>query len=113
MQLHEKFSIPFACLSLGLLAFPLGVQSNSLQKSSGFSLGVFFFLLYYFFLAAGWSAGETGNFPPGLAMWLPNIIMGCAGIFLLVRNAKEKPVQMPVFLLKFITVFRTRILKRA
>jgi hypothetical protein len=39
--------------------------------------------------------------------------MGCAGIFLLVRNAKEKPVQMPVFLLKFITVFRTRILKRA
>jgi lipopolysaccharide export system permease protein len=112
MQLHEKFSIPFACLSLGLLAFPLGVQSNSLQKSSGFGLGVFFFLLYYFFLAAGWSAGETGNFPPGLAMWLPDIIMGCAGIFLLVRNAKEKPVLMPVFLQNFITVLRTRILRR-
>jgi lipopolysaccharide export system permease protein len=112
MQLHEKFSIPFACLSLGLLAFPLGVQSNSLQKSSGFGLGVFFFLLYYFFLAAGWSAGETGNFPPGLAMWLPDVIMGCAGIFLLVRNAKEKPVLMPVFLQNFITVLRTRILKR-
>ncbi|OGR20488.1 MAG: LPS export ABC transporter permease LptF [Desulfobacula sp. RIFOXYA12_FULL_46_16] len=113
MQLHEKFSIPFACLSLGLLAFPLGVQSNSLQKSSGFGLGVFFFLLYYFFLAAGWSAGETGNFPPGIAMWLPDIIMGCAGIFLLVRNAKEKPVLMPVFLQKIITVLRTRILRRA
>jgi lipopolysaccharide export system permease protein len=112
MQLHEKFSIPFACLSLGLLAFPLGVQSNSLQKSSGFGLGVFFFLLYYFFLAAGWSAGETGYFPPGLAMWLPDIIMGCAGIFLLVRNAKEKPVLMPVFLRSFITVLRTRIQRR-
>jgi lipopolysaccharide export system permease protein len=112
MQLHEKFSIPFACLSLGLLAFPLGVQSNSLQKSSGFGLGVFFFLLYYFFLAAGWSAGETGNFPPGLAMWLPDIIMGCAGIFLLVRNAKEKPVLMPVFLQKIITVLRIRVLRR-
>ena len=24
MELHEKFSIPFACLSLGILAFPLG-----------------------------------------------------------------------------------------
>nr|NJM03511.1 LPS export ABC transporter permease LptF [Desulfobacula sp.] len=112
MQLHEKFSIPFACLSLGLLAFPLGVQSNSLQKSSGFGLGVFFFLLYYFFLAAGWSAGETGNFPPGLAMWLPDIIMGAAGIFLLVRNAKERPVLMPVFLQKCLTVLRSRILKR-
>ncbi|OGR32664.1 MAG: LPS export ABC transporter permease LptF [Desulfobacula sp. RIFOXYB2_FULL_45_6] len=112
MQLHEKFSIPFACLSLGLLAFPLGVQSNSLQKSSGFGLGVFFFLLYYFFLAAGWSAGETGNFPPGLAMWLPDIIMGCAGIFLLVRNAKEKPVLLPAFIQKFMAILKNSILKR-
>lgn len=76
MELYEKFSIPFACLSLGILAFPLGVQSNSLRRSSGFGLGISFFLLYYFLLAAGWSAGETGDFPPGLGMWLPNIIMG-------------------------------------
>ena len=112
MQLHEIFSIPFACISLGLLAFPLGVQSNSLQKSSGFGLGVFFFLLYYFFLAAGWSAGETGNFPPGIAMWLPDIIMGCAGIFLLVRNAKEKPVLLPAFIQKFMAILKNSILKR-
>lgn len=112
MQLHEIFSVPFACLSLGLLAFPLGVQSNSLQKSSGFGLGIFFFLLYYFFLAFGWSAGQAGKFPPVLAMWLPNIIMGCAGIFLLVRNAKEKPVRMPAFFQKFIMVVRNSILKK-
>ncbi|MFA5905555.1 MAG: LPS export ABC transporter permease LptF [Desulfobacula sp.] len=112
MQLHEKFSIPFACLSLGLLAFPLGVQSSSLQKSSGFSLGVIFFLLYYFFLAAGWSAGEIGVFSPGLAMWLPNIIMGGIGGFLLVRNAKENPVRMPAFFQKFITAVMNRIFKK-
>ena len=113
MQLHEIFSIPFACISLGLLAFPLGVQSNSLQKSSGFGLGVFFFLLYYFFLAFGWSAGQTGKFPPGLAMWLPNIIMGGAGIFLLIRNANEKPVRVPMFLKKNITAIKNSILKKA
>lgn len=97
MVLHEKFSIPFACMSLGLLAFPLGVQSLTLRKSSGFGMGIFFFLLYYFFLAAGWSAGETGYFPPALGMWLPNGVMGGAGLFLLVRNAREKPVQLPGF----------------
>ncbi len=112
MQLHEIFSIPFACLSLGFLAFPLGVQSNSLQKSSGFGLGVFFFLLYYFFLAAGWSAGETGRVSPVLAMWLPNIIMGVAGVYLLVRNAKEKPVKMPDFLKRIITAVRNRLLRK-
>lgn len=113
MQLHEIFSVPFACIFLGLLAFPLGVQSNSLQKSSGFGLGVFFFLLYYFFLAFGWSAGQTGKFPPGLAMWLPNVIMGGAGIFLLVRNANERPVRMPEFLKKNISAIKNSILKKA
>jgi len=100
MQLHEKFSIPFACLSLGLLAFPLGIQSTSLRRSSGFGLGIFFFLLYYFLLAAGWSTGETGKFPPLLGMWLPNVVMGGAAIFFFLRNAKEKPVQFPLFIKK-------------
>ncbi|WP_022664383.1 LPS export ABC transporter permease LptF [Desulfospira joergensenii] len=95
MVFHEKFSIPFACLSLGLLAFPLGVQSMSLRRSSGFSMGISFFLLYYFLLAAGWSAGETGHYPPFIGMWLPDLIMGGAGLFLLWRNAKEKPVRLP------------------
>ena len=66
MELHEKFSIPFACMALGLLAFPLGIQSTSIRRSSGFSLGIFFLVFYYFLLAAGWSVGETGNFPPFL-----------------------------------------------
>jgi lipopolysaccharide export system permease protein len=95
MVLHEKFSVPFACLFMGLLAFPLGVQSISLGRSSGFGMGVFFLLVYYFFLAAGWSVGESGYFPPILGMWLPNLIMGGAGIYLLKRNAEENPVKMP------------------
>ncbi len=97
MVLHEKFSIPFACLALGILAFPLGIQSTSLRRSSGFGLGIFFFLLYYFLLAAGWSAGETGDYPPFIGMWLPNGVMGGAGIYLLVKNAKEQPVHLPRF----------------
>jgi len=98
MEFHEKFSIPLACLSLGLLAFPLGIQSASLRRSSGFGLGISFFLLYYFLLAIGWSAGETGDYPPVIGMWLPDIIMGGIGVFFLVRNAKEDPVVLPAFI---------------
>ncbi len=108
MELHEKFSVPFACLSLGLLAFPLGVQSASLRRSSGFGFGIFFLLLYYFLLAFGWSAGETGDYPPVLGMWLPNVIMGGVGVFFLVRNAKEKPVQFPVFVKKTAAAVKKR-----
>ncbi|MCD4677555.1 MAG: LPS export ABC transporter permease LptF [Desulfobacula sp.] len=112
MELHEKFSIPFACLSLGLLAFPLGVQSDSLRRSSGFSLGICFFLFYYFLLAAGWSAGETGKLSPVVGMWLPNVIMGGAGIFLLVRNAKEKPVRLPGFVKNAVMAAKKLVIKK-
>lgn len=106
MELHEKFSIPFACLCLGVLALPLGVQSASLRRSSGFGMGIFFFLVYYALLTAGWSAGETGHFPPVLGMWLPNFVMGGAAIFFLIRNAKENPVPMPGFILQSIEVVK-------
>jgi len=112
MELHEKFSIPFACLSLGILAFPLGIQSASLRKSSGFSLGISFFLLYYFLLAAGWSAGETGNYPPVLGMWLPNVIMGGVGVYFLIKNAKEEPVQFPQFLTTAVLAVKIRFIKK-
>ncbi len=109
MELHEKFSIPFACLSLGLLAFPLGVQAASLRRSSGFGLGISFFLLYYLLLAIGWSLGETGNYPPLIAMWLPNVIMGGVGVFFLVRNAKERPVQLPGFVTMAVLAVKKRL----
>ena len=112
MELHEKFAIPFACLSLGILAFPLGIQSASLRKSSGFSLGISFFLLYYFLLAAGWSAGETGDFPPILGMWLPNVIMGGVGVYFLIKNAKEDPVQFPKFLTTAVLAVKIRFVKK-
>jgi lipopolysaccharide export system permease protein len=112
MEFHEKFSIPFACLSLGLLAFPLGIQSSSLRRSSGFGLGISFFFFYYFLLALGWSAGETGNYPPVLGMWLPDVIMGGIGIFFLVRNAKEKPVVLPRVFKRAAKAFKKRIKRK-
>jgi len=92
MTLHEKISIPFACLFLGFLAFPLGLQSASSRRSSGFGLGMVFFIFYYLLLAAGLSVGESGRLPPFICLWFPNAVIGAAGIVLLVRTAREKSV---------------------
>ncbi len=112
MLMHEKLSIPFACLFLGFLAFPLGVQSVSLRKSSGFGLGVSFFLVYYCLLALGWSLGETGKYPPVLGMWLPNLVIGCTGIVFLVRNANEKPVPVPLFVRNLLKTIKKIFIKK-
>lgn len=106
IKIHEKFSIPFACIALGLLAFAIGGQPAIVQKYSSLGLGLFFFLIYYFLLAAGWSAGETGNYHPAIGMWLPNFVMMIIGIFLLDRNAKEKQIM-------FFDLFKNLFLKKA
>lgn len=92
LQLHKKFSLPAACLAMGLLAVPLGIQARNSNKAFGIGLGLFFFLLYYMLLSIGKAFGESGNYPPAIGMWMPNAILGGVGIYLLVRTAREKTI---------------------
>ena len=97
LELYRKFSIPVACLALGILAVPLGIQSTKRQASSGLGMGLVFFLLYYMLLSAGLIFGENGIYPPLIGMWAPDIILGGVGIFLLIRTAGERPVKIIFF----------------
>ncbi|GBC63826.1 LPS export ABC transporter permease LptF [Desulfonema ishimotonii] len=92
IMFHKKFSIPFACFALGLLAIPLGIQSKAARKSVGLGLGLALFLLYYLLLSAGQVFGETGFYPPLIGMWVPNIVTGGIGLCLLVRTVRGRPV---------------------
>ncbi len=46
IELHKKFSIPFACFVLGILALPLGAQLKSSRRSYGLVVALAFFLFY-------------------------------------------------------------------
>ncbi|MCD6584299.1 MAG: LPS export ABC transporter permease LptF [Desulfobacteraceae bacterium] len=94
VEFHKKFSIPFACIALGILAVPLGVQSSSTRKSASLGLGLIAFLIYYLLLSAGLVFSEAGNLSPVLGMWMPNFIMGGLGVFLLIRTANDRPVEI-------------------
>ena len=93
IELHKKFSIPIACFALGLLAVPLGIQSGPTKKSFGLVLGMIFFLIYYLLLTAGLVFGETGACPPVIGMWVPNVVMGSLGLYLLVQTANERQIR--------------------
>ena len=94
MDYHKKFSIPVACLALGILAVPLGFQTTPNRRSYGLALGLISFIFYYLLLSAGWGFGELGNYPPVIGMWLPNIVFGGMGIFLLYRTGEEQPLMI-------------------
>lgn len=98
IELHKKFSIPFACFTLGILAVPLGIQSESAKRSTGLGLGMVFFLVYYIMLSAGSVFGEAGVYPPMVGMWVPNIALGGLGLFLLVRTANDRSVKIKSFI---------------
>ena len=111
IELHKKFSIPFACLALGLLAVPLGIQSESAKRSTGLGLGMIFFLIYYVMLSAGSVFGEAGVYPPMIGMWVPNIALGSLGLFLLTKTANDRDVKIMSFFNFFKKKFKPLLKK--
>lgn len=88
LQFHKKFSIPFSCIALGLIAMPLGINTGSRKKSFALGAGLIALLAYYILLSAGFVFGKTGFYPPIIGMWIPNIAIGCTGVFLLIKASK-------------------------
>ncbi len=90
---HQRLAIPAACLCLGFMALPMGVQSRSGRRSFGLALGLASFLAYYLLLSAGKVTGESGTCPPVVGMWLPNVFSAVLGVWLMRRCSQDRPVQ--------------------
>ncbi len=93
---HERLAIPFACISLGLLAVPLGLgnRSSSYAKSRGVILGVLAFLSYYLLYSIFRSFGDKGIMPVWLSLWIPNTLFLVLTVVMIGRSAREKPFSL-------------------
>ena len=81
VEIHKKFSIPFACIVFVLVGAPLGMKARKSGLAIGFaSLG--FFVFYYVFLLGGEQLADRMFLPPGIAVWMPNIVLGGLGLIL-------------------------------
>ncbi|MDH5714065.1 MAG: LptF/LptG family permease [Candidatus Aminicenantes bacterium] len=94
VELHKKFSIPFACLIFGILGLPLGIRLSRGGKSLCYIIGLIIFIVYWLFLINGEALGDRGDIPPFLGMWAANILFGALGIFLLFRRGKEADIHI-------------------
>ncbi len=107
IELHEKFAIPFSCISLALLALSLGISSGpSSRRTSGFGLALSFSLFYYLLLAAVRSAGEIRGYSP-VGIWIPNIVVGGVAIYMFSRTLHERTTILP-FCSKSISILTTK-----
>ena len=91
IELHRRLSVPFACVVFSFLALPLSLQLRGAQHSHGFALTMGVLFTYYLLLTVGEALGKKAVLPPGIALWLPNIILGIVGVYLFERTRQEKP----------------------
>lgn len=89
VELHKKFSIPFACVVFGILGLPLGIRLRRGGKSLSYIIGLVIFIVYWLFLINGEALGDKGTIPPFLGMWAANMLFGALGVLLLFQKGKE------------------------
>lgn len=92
VEIHKKWAIPFACIAFVLIGIPIGVMTRSGGMVSGFGYALLFYLIYWIFLIAGEDLGDRNLIAPWLGMWLPNMLIGSIGIFLLLRGRRRQTV---------------------
>jgi LPS export ABC transporter permease LptG/LPS export ABC transporter permease LptF len=88
MALHRKFSIPVACLVFGLLGLGLGVTTRKDGKQSSFAVAIGVIFVYYVLLYTSEALAKGQWIPAWLAMWVPNLVLGAAGLVLLLWRAR-------------------------
>jgi lipopolysaccharide export system permease protein len=107
VELHRKFSLPFACLVFGLVGIPLGVQPVRAVRSRSFSISLVLIFGYYLLLTAGEAMAEKGTLPPLMALWMPNVVFTVLGIALFVAVARERSVNVLAPLSRRLLALRT------
>ncbi len=92
VEVHKKFSIPFSAIIFILVGAPLGISAKKGSLGVGATLSIFFFLIYWAGLILGEDLADRKFISPMLAMWLPNILIGIAGVLLTLRAVKESSI---------------------
>ncbi len=88
VEFHGRIAIPLATFLLALIALPLGISIKRGEKSISLGISLIIAIIYYVLFLAGRFLGKGGLLPPYLAMWMPNLLLGIACIWLTRKATK-------------------------
>jgi len=109
VEIHKKYSIPFACVVFVLVGSPLAIRMSRSGMNMAIGLSILFFLVYYVCLIGGEKLADRGFMTPFLSMWTPNIAFGALALVLLKKAASEQALfERPSF-----GFFRSRFRRHA
>lgn len=102
VEIHKKYSLPFACIVFILIGAPLGTMTRKGGFGVAAGISLLFFLIYWAFLIGGEKLADRGLLSPFWGMWSANIVLTLLGIYLTVKAAKERVTIDLSFLQKLI-----------
>jgi LPS export ABC transporter permease LptG/LPS export ABC transporter permease LptF len=83
VALHRKIAFPFVTLIMAFIAVPFAVTTGKRGAMYGIGAGIVLAILYWTAISVFGAIGAGGLMAPALAAWAPNIIFGCAAMYLL------------------------------
>ncbi len=96
--IQQKFSLPVACLVLALIGVALGASNSKDGKLASFALGTGVVFVYYIILYSARAGAFAGRLPASFAPWLVNVVLGVAGVALVVwrAGAGDQPIRLSI-----------------
>jgi lipopolysaccharide export system permease protein len=92
IELHRRFSIAAAALSLGLFGAALGFVTSATTRGRSVGVSIAIILSYYAVLMLGVGIARAETLPPVVALWAPNLVLAALATWSLSRNAKDLPM---------------------
>ncbi len=105
VEIHKKYSIPFAAIVFVLIGAPLGIKARKGSLGVGFTFSLGFFILYWACLIGGEELADRQLLSPFWAMWFPNVVVGLWGVFITYRTVKETTFFQWERLPRFVRIF--------
>ena len=84
-ELNSRLAAPWTCLVVVIIAIPFGAGSGRRSLFTGVAGSLFICFAYFLIQKISYAFGVGGHLPAWLAAWLPNLVFGFAGLWLMTR----------------------------
>jgi lipopolysaccharide export LptBFGC system permease protein LptF len=79
-EIHKKLSLAFSCFVFILLGTPLAIITRRREKSINVGIAFVTVGVYYLLFIGSEALSLQGYVNPNIAMWIPNALVGIAGV---------------------------------
>jgi lipopolysaccharide export system permease protein len=88
-QVHLRYALAVTPLLFVGMGIPLAIRMHRGGRSIGFGMSLLVLVGYYALLMGGMGLGQKGQWPPWLAVWLGNFVLGLVATVLSLRFVRQ------------------------